>query len=522
MKLCRFFTQRREDKKYNSLFAYCSFFIITLNLFCLINQKQTQTTIEPKYSGSQVAFDFPLNAEWINTNKPLSIKNLKGKIILLYFWKPSCINCIHTLVDLKKLEKQWKEELVLIGINSPKFLAEKNNDNLIHSILQNELEHAIIHDPNFLIWGQYQINAWPSFVLIDPKGLVFGIQSGEDIYEGFNQIISGMVEEYKKLNLISSSPISSLKPIVKSKSKQLLSFPGKLTLNDIGSELFVSDSKHHRILRIDIKTKKIIDIIGNEKSGLIDGNFKEAKFNNPQGLTIKNEFIYVADSENHCIREINLKTKKVKTLAGTGLQARSFNVPGKGKEVSFNSPWDLIEQKNKLYITMKGSHQIWTLDLQTYESEVYAGSGSENLFDGKLQESSFAQPSGITKSQGKFFITDSEISAIRSIDFKYSELVSTIIGKGLFEFGDVDDSYPIARLQYPTGIYYNNGNLYVADTYNNKIKLVNPYEKTSTTLAGNGKIGSQNGSFVRFSVKINSLKVLGIYPYLTPKATAHF
>ena len=148
---------------------------------------------------------------------------------------------------------------------------------------------------------------------------------------------------------------------------------------------------------------------------------------------------------------------------------------------------------------MRGSHQIWVLDLQTLEADVYAGSGSENLYDGKLEEATLAQPTGITKDRMKFYLTDSETSSVRSIDFTSSESVSTVIGKGLFEFGDLDNSYPQARLQYPMGISYSNGKLYVADTFNNKIKLIDQYEKTSITLAGTGKIGAHNGKLLEAS-----------------------
>ena len=477
-----------------------NYLICILILTCHFSElNKSKSNPELKFGGTEPALEFPKNTEWINTINPIYLKDLKGKIVLLYFWKYSSINCIHTFVDIKKLEKKWKNELVIIGIHSPKFLAEKNKENLRQAILRNEIEHPILNDIDFTIWRQYQIGSWPTFVLIDPKGMVVGVQSGESIYEGFDKILSGMVEEFNSYKLISITPNKSISLENKKVTDHTLSFPGKLILNETGTELFVSDTNHNRILRIDTKTKKILDTIGNGKAGLNDGNFLEAKFHYPQGLTLKNEFLYIADSKNHSIREINLKTKKVKTLAGTGEQTKSYNVSGKGKEVSFNSPWDLIEYKNKLYITMRGSHQIWVLDLQTLEADVYAGSGSENLYDGKLEEASLAQPTGITKDRMKFYLTDSETSSVRSIDFTSSESVSTVIGKGLFEFGDLDNSYPQARLQYPMGISYSNGKLYIADTFNNKIKLIDQFEKTSVTLAGTGKIGAQNGKLLEAS-----------------------
>lgn len=481
-------------------FRKVNYLICILFLTCHFSElNKNQSNPELKFGGTEPAFEFPQNTQWINTSSPISLKDLKGKIVLLYFWKYSSINCIHALVDIKKLEKKWKNELVIIGIHTPKFSAEKNKENLRQAILRNEIEHPIINDIDFTIWRQYQISSWPTFVLIDPKGMVVGVQSGESIYEGFDKILSGMVEEFNSYRLISITPNKSISLENKKITNHTLSFPGKLILNETGTELFVSDTNHHRILRIDTQTRKILDTIGNGKPGFKDGNFSGAMFQRPMGLTLKDDYLYIADSENHAIREANLKTKRVKTLAGTGEQAKSYNVSGKGKEVSFNSPWDLIESKNILYITMRGSHQIWTVDLKTLEADVFAGSGSENLFDGKLEEASFAQPSGITKDRVKFYLTDSETSSVRSIDFKSSESINTVIGRGLFEFGDLDHSYPQARLQYPTGIAYSNGKLYVADTFNHKIKLIDPYEKTSITLAGTGKIGAQNGKLLEAS-----------------------
>jgi len=466
-------------------------FVFIVFLSCSFWGANKDLTPDLKFGGTENSYEFPQNVEWINVNTPLTKNQLKGKMIILHFWKYSSINSIHSIDDLKKLEKKWKKELVIVGIHSPKFSAEKNLENLKQVVLRLGIEYPVISDINFTLWRLYGINFWPSFVLIDPLGKVVGFQSGEDIFEGFDKILSGMFEEFNGLGLMNLNSINS-KEISKPPNTNLF-FPGKLILNDDGTELFIADSGHNRILRVDTKTNRILDVIGNGKAGFKDGNFGVATFYNPQGLTLKEDKLYIADSENHSIRETNLKTKKVKTLAGTGKQATTFNVSGIGKNVSFNSPWDLIEHKNKIYILMRGSHQVWTLDLLNLEAEVYAGSGSENLFDGKLEETSFAQPTGITKDEIKFYITDSEASAIRSIDFKSSKLVKTIIGKGLFEFGDFDNIYPQAKLQYPMGISYNNRKLYVADSFNNKIKLIDPYEKSSTTLAGTGKIGKTNG-----------------------------
>jgi hypothetical protein len=102
---------------------------------------------------------------------------------------------------------------------------------------------------------------------------------------------------------------------------------------------------------------------------------------------------------------------------------------------------------------MRGSHQIWTLDIQTLEAEVYAGVGNENLFDGKLSVASLGQPTGITQDSIKFYFVDSEVSAVRSLGIKTSPVIQTLVGKGLLAFGDIDGLSAKARLQYPNGNY---------------------------------------------------------------------
>ena len=93
----------------------------------------------------------------------------------------------------------------------------------------------------------------------------------------------------------------------------------------------------------------------------------------------------------------------------------------------------------------------------------------------------------------RIYFADSETSAIRWADFETDGRVGTIIGKGLFEFGDKDGKASQARLQHPLGVVYHDGLLYVADTYNSGIKVVHPVEFTSKSFAGGGKPGFQDG-----------------------------
>jgi sugar lactone lactonase YvrE len=93
---------------------------------------------------------------------------------------------------------------------------------------------------------------------------------------------------------------------------------------------------------------------------------------------------------------------------------------------------------------------------------------------------------------GKLYVADSEVSAIRCIDMA-TERVTTILGEGLFSFGDVDGALAGARLQHPLGILWHDGRLYIADTYNHKVKRLDLAARTIHTIAGTGAPGLADG-----------------------------
>jgi hypothetical protein len=144
---------------------------------------------------------------------------------------------------------------------------------------------------------------------------------------------------------------------------------------------------------------------------------------------------------------------------------------------------------------MAGLHQIWKLDLSTGEIGPAAGTGAESIHDGTLDEATFAQPSGIAISGDAFYIADSETSAVRRID-PGADRVSRIVGRGLFHFGDLDARGDSVRLQHPLGISAGregDRTLYLADSYNNKIKALDPVNRSVVTLFGSGDAGHEDG-----------------------------
>lgn len=432
---------------------------------------------------------------WLNVSRPLTLADLKGKVVLLDFWTYCCINCMHIIPDLKKLETKYSKELVVIGVHSAKFQNEREAENIRQAILRYRIEHPVINDSNFAIWQAYGARAWPTLVLIDPEGNIVGSDTGEGHYEILDKLIGKLVSDFRSKNLINEKPI----PLSLEKYKQgptYLSFPGKILADETSNRLFIADSNHNRIIITNLEGE-VLDIAGNGETGRNDGTFKDASFLHPQGIALQGDNLYVADTENHLIRKLDLKSKAVKAIAGTGKQAEFMASGGMGISSPLNSPWDLAYLDGQLYIAMAGAHQIWVMDLETTVFQPFAGSGREGCIDGLLDNSALAQPSGITASGSRLYFADSEVSAIRYVDMKENK-VKTIVGQDLFVFGDVDGKGEDARLQHPLGVANYNNLIYVADTYNHKIKVVNPVDNTSITFSGDGQPGFIDGKEPRF------------------------
>jgi DNA-binding beta-propeller fold protein YncE len=426
--------------------------------------------------------------DWLNTAGPLRLRDLRGKIVLLDFWTLCCINCIHTLPDLAKLEKKYPNELVVIGVHSAKFENEKNSESIRKAILRYEISHPVVNDANMKIWQAYGVNSWPTLYLVDPEGYLVGRGSGEGLGDAADTIIAKLIKEHRAKKTLNEEPLRFDLARFRERGDNPLFFPGKVLADGAGGRLFIADSTHHRIVITDLAGKKIA-VAGTGKSDKVDGPFEQASFNDPQGLALRGDTLYVADRKNHLLRALDLQNKTVKTIAGNGQKGEDRRRGGDALQVGLNSPWDLCLHGNILYIAMAGHHQIWTLDLNKRLLLPYAGSGRENISDGGLAEASFAQPSGLTRNHTTLFVADSEVSAVRAVPLDGRGEVKTIVGEGLFEFGDVDGVGNRVRLQHALGLAYHDGKLYVADTYNSKIKVIDPSERSCTTFVG----GKANG-----------------------------
>lgn len=432
--------------------------------------------------------------DWLGTNNPLSLKALKGKMVLLDFWTYCCINCMQTLPELAKLEKKYAKQLVVIGIHSPKFEGERDTKRIRQAMLRYEIAHPVLNDSERALWKKYEVAWWPTLVLIDPEGYIVGRLNGEkpNSYELTDQAIAHHVRIHRAKKTLNEELLPFQKAQAAARSSPLY-FPGKVLADAPGNRLFIADSTNHRIVITDLEGKHQATI-GTGKAGSTDGSFGRAQFNEPQGMALKDQTLYVADRRNHLIRLVDLKAQTVKTIAGNGRPGWNRMAGGAALRTGLSSPWAVHVQDKALFIANAGSFQIWMLDLGKGQLSPWAGNGNEEMTDGERGQACLAQTSGFSSDGKLLYFADSETSSIRSVALDGKGPVTTIVGKGLFDFGDKDGTGDEVRMQHCMDCVYVDGMLYVVDTYNHKLKEVDPVRRTCTTMVLESTDSNDTGS----------------------------
>ncbi|TRY61730.1 hypothetical protein TCAL_04398 [Tigriopus californicus] len=439
---------------------------------------------------------------WFNVEEPLTFDHFKYRIVILDFFTYCCINCMHILPDLEKLEGIFgTDQVLIIGVHSAKFENEKIDGNIQNAIKRYGIHHPVVNDRQAKWWNQLQISCWPTLMILSPALRPLKMFMGEGHLDKVRYFVEEAMHFFNMSD--SSTPPKRLPPpscLGQVVSSTFLKYPGKISLWK--DKILISDSGHHRLVVIN-RSGLVEQVIGSGVKGFQDGHLTSAQFSSPQGgIFIKNHLIIVADTENHSLRQIDLASKTVTTLAGNGQQGRDLSGGKNGPGQLLASPWDLClgsspkaletGELDTLFVAMAGTHQIWGLSLEDSswwkgvsrkQGDIFAVAGSgveENRNTSYPNKAGFAQPSGITFSSKlqSLYVADSESSSIRSLCLKTGTVKNVCGGSrdptDLFAFGDKDGSSVDVRLQHPLGLVMNQSQdtLFVADSYNHKVKAV--------------------------------------------------
>ena len=413
--------------------------------------------------------------EWLNTRGPLSLRELRGKVVLLDFWTYGCINCLHLVPHLAYLERKWRDGFG-IGITRP--VGRKK------SITARTARPLGIGTPScgrhFRIWQNVRSAARLG---LDRSGPTSWRRCPRSHLRSSIRI-AAVVAVFDERGELNRGPIEAIgreapAALRADPDGATLRYPGAVLADPATGRLFVADTGRHRVLvcGLDGAVREVIGapgVDGDAIGGYANGAFEEAEFDSPQGLAIAGDTLYVADRGTHTIRAVDLIEKRVRTIAGTGEQGSWGGEGGAARETALVSPWGLVVWRGLLFVAMAGVHQIWMIDTARGLAWPYAGTGSEARVDGAIAESAFTQPSGLALAGDTIYVADAEGNIIRRVDLPPKNLVTTLAGGNLFDFGDKDGTGDAVRLQHPQGIASDGERVYIADTYNHRIKVLDP------------------------------------------------
>ncbi len=472
------------------------------------------TTSLPKVRASEL-----IGRGWLNTGgRTITLADLRGKIVILDFWTFCCINCLHVLDELRELEEEHRDVLVIVGVHSPKFEHEADPAALAAAVERYEVRHPVLDDPELVTWGAYTARAWPTLVVVDPEGYVVAQMAGEGHASAIAALVRELVAEHDAKGTLHRGDGPYVPP---EPASGTLRFPAKAVPLP-GGNLLVADAGHHSLAELAPDGETLVRRIGSGERGLVDGGPDEARFSEPNGLCLVPEDrredigydVLVADTVNHALRGVRLATGEVYTLAGTGEQfmvggpenvtsddggpAGPFDpaVAYPARSVRLSSPWDVVwsQALGSFVVAMAGHHTLWAFDPGAHRDaatvRLLAGTMNEGLEDGPGGTAWFAQPSGLAPvtgpdADGSLWLADAETSALRVVTPTGEQVeVRTVVGEGLFDFGHRDGAAGEALLQHPLGVAaLPDGSAVVADTYNGALRRYDPAADEVTTLA---------------------------------------
>ena len=426
-----------------------------------------------KFSGTSQAPRFPATIGWVNPAQPIGIDDLLGGLTLVYFWHPSRPSCQNALKYLRQIRNKHPH-IEVVSVYIPYYKAERKDSTARMLISQYATSLITVTDMERNMANLYGAGDRPTLVFIDPKGRIVTRHYGEFAPNGLENIVQTMLTEYEGFDLLGELPslIEHEKENLKTEANSIR-FPTEVAFaND---QIYVTDSTNGRIV--------VTDCEGNLKLTMA---LPREGISAPTatGLAVVGDEIYVTDSSNGYVYRTNSNGNEFAMYASReqlsyGLRDRALPIP-----------ISLVPFDNDLYITVVGTNQVRKLPLTTVGEE-----GMENQLVDAIEGAGYKliQPAGITASRSNLFVVDSAASTVSVVNPRPEGRMIKLIGGSQDQSGDLDAVGDEARMQFPTGIAYSDDILYVADTYNNKIKRVNLRSLKTDTIAGDGGAGHRDG-----------------------------
>jgi thiol-disulfide isomerase/thioredoxin len=135
------------------------------------------------------------SGDWINS-EPLTIKSLRGRVVLVDFWTFRCYNCRNTLPAIKDWDARYRDKgLTIVGVHSPEFDEERKLENVRHEVAELQIRYPVVTDIDYATWRAYDVAAWPTIFVLDKSGRIRWTHVGEGAYDKTEQVIQKLLAE---------------------------------------------------------------------------------------------------------------------------------------------------------------------------------------------------------------------------------------------------------------------------------------------------------------------------------------
>lgn len=368
------------------------------------------------------------------------------------------------LLDLQALRARHPQCLRVLVVHVPRFDHERAPARVRAQFEREGVRLPVAVDRDWVAWQHYGIAAWPTIVLVDGEGHEQARVVGDEPITPLDAKVRAY--EAELLPDIDPEPEPDLRAQAPATP---LRYPVGLAVAP--QRLYVADSGHHRVLEC-AHDGRILRQFGSGAPAFVDGSAEQAAFCRPHGLCLLRDVLYVADTGNHAVRRINLRSGEIDTLCGNGKVGRPQEGPVEDPRMrKLDSPRALVVLQDQLFIAMAGDNRIWSLGLGRHELVCRAGSGELTVRDGSGAMAAFAQPVALAGVQHMLYVCDAAGSAIRALHLR-DNTVQTLVGQGPWQFGDADGPRQAALLQEPQAIALDPDApvLWIADCGNQRLR----------------------------------------------------
>ena len=423
------------------------------------------------------AYELSIKLDWLNAEAQ-RIASHRGRIVILAFWSASSVYCHNILHDLAEIQRKWPDAVSVLAVHLPKFNAEQDAKLLSEAVMRLDIGFPVANDREWVTWQHYAAHSWPCMVVIDGKGQHVADFVGDDQTSALDARISAMLE--------SAAPAGPkpgpLKAKPRSKVFSTLNAPSGLAIAN--GLLYIADAGHHRVLECALDGR-IIREFGNGVPLFLDGSAGDSSFHRPTALAVFRDHVYVADTGNHAVRRLSLLHGSVDTLLGDGRPG--FYDESSGHEaasVRLNNPSGLCIHQDSLIVADSGNNRLGMLNLSNRHYVNLVGGGGFGLLDGVGDRARLAHPLGLAGTQNFLYMVEGAASALRTVAVPEGR-VNTLIGHGLYQFGNADGTRQIAAMQHPTGVVVDEarGMAWIADAYNRKVRSYHLKNNLLTTVS---------------------------------------